>query len=539
MFSVKLTSTSYEVTTDSFWSSQQLKYLESIGGVQKGLAVYLPPVMASLHRLFHTFGKENFRGDPTLGARWAAESGFPIEKVAEHPNFAVTPYPYQVEGGEFLLNSPHRGGILCLSPGMGKTMTSITTVDIAEYKRILVVAPLILLPNWEAEIQKWSKMGLSITSFRGQKAPLPEEGWVLTNYEQLGKVTNKAVVLKPELNREWDLIIFDESIRLKSKDASRSKCAAALSPKAKKVWLLSGIPISRDVSDLWSQFRVIDKQFFRSFWRFAETYCVVWKAPWGDTISGTKPGLDMSKEFRDLIFVRNKGLLGLPPLIYDSVVLEMGDVQRRIYEKARKDYLLEIADMIDVPIIHHLTQLQRLQQIASSTANVNPEIEESVRVDYIVSQIEAEEIEFPCLIFGNWVNGMKHLERALSKVAPNQVGLITGDVPLEERQGMIEKYQRGELPILILSYSVGQYGLNLQMTKTLIFFDKVFGSEAHLQAKDRVDRIGRRFPCRILNLNLKGTIDDRIIDSLSDKFIDISNLTKLDIVNLLKGAGKE
>lgn len=515
------------------FTSQEKKYLEDLGGREKGISLSYPPSLAYLHRLFDLLGKENFEGDEELVRRWEGSNGFPIERPADHPNFEWTSYRYQVEAGEFLINTPHRGGILSLSPGMGKTMTSITTSDILGCRKILVVAPYILLWNWNDEIRKWSKRDLPRQIYQGENKMIGS-GWVITNYEQLGR----GASVKDIFRQEWDLIIFDESIRLKSKDARRSKWSAEISSFGKRIWLLSGVPISHDISDLWSQFRVIDKSLFKSFWRFASTYCIVWKAPWGDTISGSKPGIDFNREFRDLMFIRDKSLLGLPPMIYTTVILQMGEIQARVYERAKKEYLLELVSGEEKPILHHLTQIQRLQQIISSTWNVDPDVKESVKVDYLVDMFQNDGIEGPVLIFGFWVNGMLHLRDELKK-AKVDVEMIIGDTPQDVRQTIIQRYQSGNLQCLILSYSIGQYGLNLQMTNTLVFFDKVFGSEAHIQAKDRVDRIGRQGPCRVINLNIEGTIDRRIIDALSDKFVDISNLTKAQIIDLVKGAGNE
>ena len=153
-------------------------------------------------------------------------------------------YKYQVEGSHWL--SLMRNAILGDEPRVGKTAAAIAGADIISARRVLVVCPAIVRPNWEREFRKWQMLmrttGLIMTS-----KDRPTEDVAIVSYELL----SSRPVLLALLAVDWDLMIVDEAHAVKNPSALRTMClyggdctaTKGLASKAKRVWLLSGTPI--------------------------------------------------------------------------------------------------------------------------------------------------------------------------------------------------------------------------------------------------------------------------------------------------------
>ena len=62
----------------------------------------------------------------------------------------------------------------------------------------------------------------------------------------------------------------------------------------------------------------------------------------------------------------------------------------------------------------------------------------------------------------------------------------------------------------------------LTEAKVLIFYSNSYDLELRIQAEDRIHRIGQNHSCTYIDLVSKGTVDEKILDSLLKK-VDISN----------------
>lgn len=73
--------------------------------------------------------------------------------------------------------------------------------------------------------------------------------------------------------RNFGVLIIDESHVLKSFKAKCFQSASALSKIAKRVILLSGTPALSRPSELFTQLSLIDSKFFGTFYDFSRRYC--------------------------------------------------------------------------------------------------------------------------------------------------------------------------------------------------------------------------------------------------------------------------
>jgi hypothetical protein len=162
------------------------------------------------------------------------------EKPAPRPADAtLTPRPHQVEGIEAILRAAASGlggFLLADDVGLGKTITAWEAVRrLPAAKSVLVVCPLAVVAHWRRTIAALGDAGRDV---------------VVMNYERLNKLFTLDAAAKAKVKSKkglarrgeaeaFDVIVWDESHRLKNPAAARSKLAAKLGAEADFVLWLS------------------------------------------------------------------------------------------------------------------------------------------------------------------------------------------------------------------------------------------------------------------------------------------------------------
>jgi len=140
-----------------------LKLLEDsmwfkIVNVEHGVIYRASTSLEALYWLRDNLGQLNL--SPEVN-KWRTQVSS-VLKVEPIPNLPL--FDFQREGVGFLVERER--AMLSLSPGLGKTVTSITAAEelYPKVTNILVVAPLSLLYMWKAEIEKWTSSSMTTTS---------------------------------------------------------------------------------------------------------------------------------------------------------------------------------------------------------------------------------------------------------------------------------------------------------------------------------------------------------------------------------------
>jgi SNF2 family DNA or RNA helicase len=480
-------------------------------------------------------------------------------------------YPYQQSAVKALVSRSYHGAMLALTPGLGKTPTAIVAADQymavngheGRYPRILVVAPLALVHNWAREIERWAEQPDVLIA---HQTPPGNTHWTVTNYdtilERVKNSNNVSVVsgnINPEYDLDWDVVILDESVLLKNRKSKRTMVMRSLAHKAKRVWLLSGAPVTRDNSDIWAQFNIMEPEFFSSFWTFANEFCVVVRTPWSQgEIQGSRKGMSVRGEFPELMFIRNQEEVfdELPEYIYQDIELSLTKRQQKAHDDLMDQWFHELEDNRDkrVDVAAVIAQLTRLMQVTSCLGNLKTTgqdwPDESCKADYICDALTNGEIELPALVWVHHRPGAAMLHERLLKLTKKKdsalykkrVELVVGGT--KGADAIIEDYKAGKVDVLLLGITVGRFGHSLAITRTVVYFDKTWDSDAYFQSLHRVagaraKLTGYRHRPRLISLRCRRTIDDYVELNLAGKLPSISDLTGADLMKLLRGLGED
>lgn len=450
---------------------------------------------------------------------------------------------YQRDTVDLLLSCPHPGMLVELSPGLGKSPVSVVAADVAGYKDVLFVAVKSLRRNWEREIRAWSGRE-PITRF--QEGPVPGE-WNIVNYDTLvgfykrahpvEKNDKSAPAPQPDpYLRHYDLIVLDESVLIKNPKAKRTKAINALRPFADRIWCLTGSPTTRYANDLWSQLHVCHPKGFGSYWRFAKQFCILDETVFGTQVIGTKPDVDFEWSLRDcVITINQKDVLDLPPLLHESVDLDLTPEQQRVYDDLLDSFVSELESGVVLSTPNRMARLIRLQQVISNLANVEGG-DYSSKADAVEELIEAHAVEFPLLIWVHWTPGAHRLYDRLIK-SKVRVGIVLGST--KENEATIDRYKSGDLDCLLLSLGVGKYGHTLTDTRSVIYVDRTFDGDAYYQSLHRLERFGLQHSPQVITLRIPGTVEQfNVEENLAGKMQTISTITNADLVKLMKSLGR-
>lgn len=436
-------------------------------------------------------------------------------------------FDYQKTGVAYLLGGNR---LLSFSPGLGKTATAIVAADQLNASKILVVAPLTLLPTWQAEIAQWSSRDIPVTNY-----PQVREiraGWNLVNYD--------LVARKPlPFECHWDLIILDESVLVKNRQTKRYRSIKQIRQKADHVWALSGSPVTRDFSDLWSQFNLLRPKAFSSFWRFAGEYCTIENTPWGVSIVGSRPGIDARQEFLDILLsISKEDVIELPEMTFETVDCDLTPSQRAAYNRALKEFLVLLESGERMLISNRMSQLIRLSQIVGNLGNLDPDMPNSSgKIEALGELTESRYYELPAIVWTRFSRTGEMTAKMLRSYGV-KAEFVFGGTPVWDRDRIFQAYRQGEIDILVLSTSVGKFGLTFTNTKTIIYLESSFSFDDHIQSLNRVHRIGLRHSPHVIRMRCPGTVDELVADNLAGKALDLASISTTQLANLLRSLGK-
>lgn len=102
---------------------------------------------------------------------------------------------------------------------------------------------------------------------------------------------------------------------------------------------------------------------------------------------------------------------------------------------------------------------------------------------------------------------LKLIEEALQARSIDYVTL-TGET--RDRATPVERFQRGEVSLFLISLKAGGVGLNLVAADCVIHFDPWWNPAVERQATDRAYRIGQDKPVFVYKLICEGTVEERM-----------------------------
>lgn len=406
------------------------------------------------------------------------------------------PFPYQYEGIAWIFSQ--HSALLADEMGLGKTMQTITALRLllraGQVRRVLLVCPKPLIPNWQREFKLWAGE-IPITTIEGDGNrrqmiwQIPSAIVLLANYEV---VVRDFQAMHPDDLPQFDLVVLDEAQRIKNRESVTAKTIHSI-PR-KRSLCLTGTPIENRAEEMISLFQFMN---------------VV-------PAHATPDIRQLSQLSKEYILRRTKDIVAddLPPRIDRDEVIELAPAQEYAYKVAEKEGVIQLNEMGESITVQHVFELVlRLKQIC----NADPLTGDSCKLDRLIADME--EISASggkAILFSQWT---KTLDWLAAKT--NQFGCLVyhGGIPHKKREPILDQFKHDpDSHLILMSYGTGAVGLNLQFAGYVFLYDRWWNPAIEDQAINRAHRIGAT-PSQIIvsKFICKDTIEERIDKVLRQK----------------------
>lgn len=446
------------------------------------------------------------------------------------------PHKYQQIAIDKIFELPRCG--LFLEMGLGKTVITLTALerlmyDRFEVGRVLVIAPLrVAEDTWSRESEKWDHLKhLRISKILGTPHKRRE---ALTADADIYVINRENVVwLCSELAGDWpfDTVVIDELSSFKSPKAQRFKALRKYIVKAKRVIGLTGTPAPNGLIDLWSQIYLIDggERLGRTVTGYRDRYFLPDKRN-GMTIFTYKLKPDADRLIWDklsdiCISMRAEDWLTLPERIDNLVTVRLTDKQRKAYDEFEREQYIEFAEG-EVTALSAAALTNKLLQFSNGAVYKSDGgyIETgNGKLDALEDIITAAGGR-PVLCFYSYKHDLERI-RARFDFAQTL-----------DNSSQIERWNSGEIPLLLAHPASAGHGLNLQAGGSIIvWFGLTWSLELYQQANARLHRQGQQQKVIVHHLITEGTCDEKVYQSLQGK-----SCVQDDLLDALKAKyGKE
>ena len=435
----------------------------------------------------------------------------------------------------YILYKTHLGGILADEMGLGKTYEAICFIKEVlkdnKNSKILIITPTSLIYNWEKELVKFSPniKYLIIYDNRVKRKKLydfyNDYNIFITSY---GLIRNDNDYY---LNKKFDICLIDEAQNIKNYYTLLSNKIKNI--KAHTKIALTGTPIENSILDLWNIFDFILPGYLGNLYDFMMKY------------HNFKNLEELKVLISPFILRRTKKdvIKDLPSKIEKNIYLELTDTAKALYLKnlsLTKKELNNSSSKIKI-----LALLMKLRQIC-----IDPHLiydnypEESVKMLKLLEIVRYYvKNNHKILIFSSFKSVIDNVE-LLFKENNITSYKITGAVKSNERNELVNNFNKNNINCFLITLKAGGVGLNLTSADIVIHLDIWWNPQVEIQATDRAHRIGQTKTVTVLKLITRGTIEENILKLQEQKSIlsnelittnnnNLFNLSKEDIKTLL------
>lgn len=432
----------------------------------------------------------------------------------------ATLYPYQEKGVRFALFK--KGALIGDEMGLGKTLQAIALgvlkKEVFGFQRVLVVTLASLKEQWKREIERFTvEKAVVVAGPRDRRVASyqdPESLFKITNYEAVLRDITFLSRLKP------DLVILDEAQRIKN-FATKTAEAVKSIPRKHAV-VLTGTPLENKLEDVYSIVQFLDPHLLAPLWQFAADYFMLSRDKKGK-ILGYRNLDKLHERLKGIVIRRRKEevLSELPEEIVNNYYVELNVKQAEIHNGYLQSLLpllnKKFLTPMDIRRIQEL--LLKMRMVCNSTylidrnTNISPKMKE---LEGVLDELIVENGR-KVVIFSEWTTMTFLVGKQLSMASIPFVEL-SGKVPVEKRQALIDEFTTNPDCRVFLSTDAGGTGLNLQAADCVINLELPWNPARLSQRIGRVSRIGQRSKCvNVVNLIAKNSIEEKILAGLQLK----------------------
>lgn len=427
---------------------------------------------------------------------------------------------------------------------VGNTGKSLTAIGLAEgwpgwktprAMRVLVLCPVSVMRVWPREFRIHAARDWNVTVPTGSGAkkakaiasalaatPPDRPLAVVVNYEAAWR----DPVAKLLLGEAWDIVICDESHRIKSPNGKASQFAHTLASRAHRRLALTGTPMPHSLLDAYAQARFLDEGVFgTSFFRFRHRYAVMGGYEQRQVVAFQHED-EFASRFARLAFQCSAAdVLDLPETVDVVRTCDLEPAARAAYKAMEDDFIAETRDG-RITAANGGVKVLRLQQITGGVAPVEdpdnppsrPVVISTAKRDLLKDVLVDLPAGDPVVVFARFSADLA----AIREVA-DELGRSYAEISGSRKDALDD--DACLLPgVEVVGVQIQSGGVGIDLTRAAV---AVYYSIGHnlgdfQQSLKRTHRPGQKRNVLYVYLVAAGTVDSTIITALRNREEGIS-----------------
>lgn len=459
--------------------------------------------------------------DQTSAARNAGPVIDPMDELQLALDVAAVPHhplddrlhAYQKDAVAHLHAHPRAG--LFLVPGLGKTAITLSALTEVHLPALVIAPKRVAEETWPEEIPKW-RSDLSFSLVRGDAE---------TRRKRLTEDTDIHIISRDTFGGDmvgrkkpkYRTVIIDELSGFKNRGSQRWKHANRITKDVPYVWGLTGTPTPNSLLDLWPQVFLLDRgaRLERTITAYRTRYFAPGqRLPNGVITAWTlRPGAEkvIHHRVKDICLSIDKTHATYP--VQNDVYhrFDLPPKVRRAYDEMNRNFVVEVGDTL-ASVEHAAAKTNKLSQIAagfmyhSGLVGVDESDQAEITHHHMIRMEMLQSIlddaqGAPALVFYRFDEDRRrllHLPGAVDIKTPHSV----------------ERWNKGNIPILLAHPASAGHGLNLQRGGSLmIWYGMTWSSEEYVQGIGRLVRQGQPSPAvAVHHIIARDTVDEQVLD---------------------------
>ena len=314
----------------------------------------------------------------------------------------------------------------------------------------------------------------------------------------IGVINYDLIFRRKQLLKLKDFtLMLDESSLIQNVKAKRTKAVLKMQPR--NVILLSGTPTSGKYENLWTQCHLLgwditDELYQKQYinWTNIEVGGAVHKIVDKDDPYKNVERLKSKIREHGAVFLKTEECFDLPQQIFTDVTVESSKEYRRFV----KSHIVTIEDT-DVVGDNTLTQMLGERELCGMYS--------SAKLQAFADILDSTSDRL--IIFYNFDRELAKLI-AVAEEHERPISQVNGHVK------DLTAYEDEADSVTFIQYQAGAMGLNLQKADKIVYFTLPLQSELFEQSKKRIHRIGQTKTCFYYLMICKGSIEERIKQTL-------------------------
>jgi SNF2 family DNA or RNA helicase len=408
--------------------------------------------------------------------------------------------------------------------GTGKTRAAIELIAAYRFATVLIICPHTVVSVWPEQIQRWSSVPMRVLALdkgtvkrRTQLAqqhldelardPSPH---ILVINSEAARADEFAVFA---LKRAWDLVILDESHRIKDPHGYTAKFAGLLGRRATCRLALTDTPMPHSPLDVYAQFRFVDPSVYGVSWmRFRARYAVMGGFN-GKEVVGYRHLDEPLRKFYALAYrVQAEDVLDLPEQIFVTRTATMTGHGASTYRRLERDLIAEVDEGV-VTVANALTKLLRLAQVTSGFVRDDDGREHDIddaKATLLAEVLDELAPHEPVVAFARFHHDLDTIA-TIARAQGRTVAELSG------RVNELALWQAGQRDVLAAQIQSGKEGVDLTRARYTIYYSLGYSLGDYEQSLKRTHRPGQRRAVTYVHLVVKDTVDVHVLRALEQR----------------------